>query len=326
LRGPDVFISYSREDVGSARCFAEAFTQAGLDVWWDAALRSGENFDEVIEKALRAAKAVVVLWSPRSVASRWVRAEATLADRMGTLAPVIIEPCERPIIFELTHTANLCHWTGDISDATWQIFVEDVRRFVDGERPIDCAPVPAVADAANGGSRPASGQSFSNRAGGGIGDFLLSNGKVESLISALSSLQAAMAKPKHTEPADVEEFEQTQFFTRSDEIEMFGGSELHCLELSLGEDLEKRFIVSPLGLKIGRTAPADVILADAKVSRSHCKVELKDNELYVLDLNSTNGTYVDGERVSGTAMLPLGSALKIGNFTLVHELRMRSDV
>ncbi len=32
-------------------------------MWWDAALRSGETFDEVIEKELRAAKAVVVLWS-----------------------------------------------------------------------------------------------------------------------------------------------------------------------------------------------------------------------------------------------------------------------
>src|SRR5262249_31782913 len=101
----DVFISYSRDDAASARRMAEAFEAQGLSVWWDVALRAGEAFDEAIEKALKEAKAVVVLWSKTSVVSRWVRAEATLADRNRTLVPVMIEPCERPIMFELTQTA-----------------------------------------------------------------------------------------------------------------------------------------------------------------------------------------------------------------------------
>src|SRR6185369_11721582 len=79
---------------------------------------------------LREAKAVVVLWSPRSVASRWVRAEATLADRQNKLVPAIIEPCDRPIAFELTHTADLSEWTGDIADTQWRAFVKDVRALV----------------------------------------------------------------------------------------------------------------------------------------------------------------------------------------------------
>jgi len=66
----DVFISYAREDAESARSFAEGFQSTGLSVWRDDALRSGEVFDESIERALREAKAVVVLWSPHSVASR----------------------------------------------------------------------------------------------------------------------------------------------------------------------------------------------------------------------------------------------------------------
>ena len=74
----------------------------GLTVWWDAALRSGEAYDQVTEQALSEAKAVVVLWSPRSVGSRWVRAEATQADRLDTLVPVMIEACKRPIMFELS--------------------------------------------------------------------------------------------------------------------------------------------------------------------------------------------------------------------------------
>src|SRR5215213_6891644 len=112
----DVFISHSREDAETARRFAETFQFAGLSVWWDDALRSGEAFDETIERALREAKAVVVLWSPSSVTSRWVRAEATLADRNHTLVPVTIEACQRPIIFELTHTVDLSRWQGNTED------------------------------------------------------------------------------------------------------------------------------------------------------------------------------------------------------------------
>ena len=81
---PDIFLSYTREDQATAQRFAEAFEAQGFSVWWDATLRSGEAYDQVTEEALRTAKAVVVLWSQKSVVSRWVRAEATLAiERAG---------------------------------------------------------------------------------------------------------------------------------------------------------------------------------------------------------------------------------------------------
>src|SRR6516162_8256218 len=128
---PDIFLSYTREDQAAAQRFAEAFEAQGLSVWWDAALRSGEAYDQVTEEALRTAKAVVVLWSKRSVVSRWVRAEATLADRNRTLVPAMIEPCDRPIMFELTQTADLCGWNGDAMNAAWRAFLSDVGRFVE---------------------------------------------------------------------------------------------------------------------------------------------------------------------------------------------------
>ena len=76
---PDIFLSYNREDQATARRFAEAFEREGFQVWWDATLRSGEAYDRVTEQAVRDAKAVVVLWSKKSVNSDWVRAEATIA-------------------------------------------------------------------------------------------------------------------------------------------------------------------------------------------------------------------------------------------------------
>jgi TolB-like protein len=141
---PDIFLSYNREDQARAKLFAEAFEGQGFKVWWDVGLRTGEAYDEVTETALRTAKAVVVLWSKKSVQSRWVRAEATLADRNKTLAPCMIEACERPIMFELTQTAELAHWQGDAKDKAWTAFLADVQRFIQKSAPAPQAEAPTL--------------------------------------------------------------------------------------------------------------------------------------------------------------------------------------
>jgi TolB-like protein len=134
-------LSYNRDDQQAAERYARAFEAMGLSVWWDVALRSGEIYDEVTEAALRGAGAVVVLWSKKSVASRWVRSEATLAQRAGTLAPVMIEPCERPVMFELAQTADLSHWKGDPTDPSWLAFVGDVERLAGRSEDLGSTPV-----------------------------------------------------------------------------------------------------------------------------------------------------------------------------------------
>ncbi len=151
---PDIFLSYSRADQARARHFADGFQKQGLSVWWDVTLRSGEAYDEVTEAALRSARAVVVLWSKTSVASRWVRAEATIADRNGTLVPVMIEACERPVMFELTQSADLALWRGEETDPAWQRFLADVCRLVVGEdaQPGHAPPIAASGTDAVGGA------------------------------------------------------------------------------------------------------------------------------------------------------------------------------
>lgn len=137
---PDIFLSYNRDDQDRARIFAEALEREGLSVWWDVGLRVGEAYDEVTERALREAKAVVVLWSKKSVSSRWVRAEATLAQRNRTFFPCMIEACERPIMFELTQTADLAHWRGADDDPAWRVFLSDLKRFIAGEITTESEP------------------------------------------------------------------------------------------------------------------------------------------------------------------------------------------
>ncbi len=187
---PEIFLSYNREDQARAKLFAEAFEAQGFKVWWDVGLRTGEAYDEVTETALRTAKAVVVLWSKKSVQSRWVRAEATLADRNKTLVPCMIEPCERPIMFELTQTAELGHWQGDASDRAWVAFLGDVGRFVGREAPVAQQPVaitaPPPAPKGERGEKPSLAiMPFANRSGVAEDD-ALAFGMVEDIISAIS--------------------------------------------------------------------------------------------------------------------------------------------
>ncbi|CAN5169210.1 hypothetical protein BH11PSE2_BH11PSE2_21070 [soil metagenome] len=187
----DIFLSYNREDQARAKLFADGFTAQGFSVWWDSDLKAGEAYDEVTEAALRKAKAVVVLWSPRSVVSRWVRAEATLADRNKTLVPCTIEACERPIMFELTQTAELAHWRGDSKDKSWTAFLADVRRLVawdaaPAQAAPGVAPAPIQPKAGERGERPSLAiMPFANRSGLAE-DEVFSIGMVEDVIDALS--------------------------------------------------------------------------------------------------------------------------------------------
>jgi len=303
VSGHDIFISYCREERPQARRFAETFAQEGFSVWWDAEIHSGDTFDEVIEKELRAAKAVVVLWSPRSVASRWVRAEATLADRNNKLVPIIIEPCNLPIIFELTHAAELAEWTGDTSDLRWKGLVKDLRRLV-GHKPVAEAAKAEAAQPANDG-RPA-------------------QPSCDELIEALDRIAKAKESPL-SEPTPAER-EQAQFYQRADEYRQRENENLHCLLRLDGEAEETLFVIPPTGAKVGRAAPADLIVPGSGVSRSHCMIELAGDQLRVTDLNSTNGTFIDNKRIERSAVLPVGSMLRVGNVSFEHELRSRGDL
>jgi len=124
---PDVFVSYNREDLPIAQRVVDGLVHEGLNVWLDMELKAGENYDEITEERLRGAKAVVVLWSSRSVKSRWVRAEATIGQRKSTLVPAMIEECDRPVMFELIQTTDLSKWEGDLADPNWRKLVNVIR-------------------------------------------------------------------------------------------------------------------------------------------------------------------------------------------------------
>ena len=90
--------------------------------------------------------------------------------------------------------------------------------------------------------------------------------------------------------------------------------------------LLRRVMVPPEGIVIGRVAPCDVIIADAAVSRRHCRVDLDGGRAVISDLGSTNGTMVGGRRISRPARLHNGDAVSLGSFTLRYERRDLREV
>ena len=118
-----IFISYSRSERATAARLAERLTEAGHSVWWDVELVGGQQFEAEIQAALRAAKAVIVLWSKASVASDWVRAEAEVARVARTAVPVLIDDVSvdgLPMVFRALHTVDLRKWNGDPAAAGFQ--------------------------------------------------------------------------------------------------------------------------------------------------------------------------------------------------------------
>ena len=126
----DIFISYTREDQPTARKLADALEGEGWTVWWDPKLRAGEHFDDVIEKALKEAKCVIVMWSNRSVQSRYVRDEATYALDRNKLAPVAIENVNLPFRFKGVQTPSLLGWDGSKDASEFRKLVEDIASIV----------------------------------------------------------------------------------------------------------------------------------------------------------------------------------------------------
>jgi hypothetical protein len=107
-----MFLSYDRDDVDKARPLAAALEKAGHDVWWDLHVRGGAQFSKVIEEALRAADAVVVLWSRQSVESAWVKDEASAGRDSGKLIPLSLDGTSPPLGFGQFQTIDFSRWKG----------------------------------------------------------------------------------------------------------------------------------------------------------------------------------------------------------------------
>ncbi len=78
------------------------------------------------------------------------------------------------------------------------------------------------------------------------------------------------------------------------------------------------FKVGLSGLKIGRGTNNDVVLPDSFASQEHAKFYIVQEEVWLEDLSSSNGTWVNGEKIMAPIQLVPGDYVKIGSITFQY--------
>ena len=126
----DVFVSYARSDKARVAPLVAAIEAKGWSVWWDPEITPGQEFDDQIEAEIDAARAVLVIWTPVSVVSRWVRGEAREAAERGILVPVRFEQARLPMDVRAIHTTDLDGWGEDAASPQAQEFLRALASMI----------------------------------------------------------------------------------------------------------------------------------------------------------------------------------------------------
>ncbi len=91
-----------------------------------------------------------------------------------------------------------------------------------------------------------------------------------------------------------------------------------------GDEKGRIIYLSKNYMTIGRGAHADIVISDKTVSRKHCLIEVNGLDVFVIDLESSNGTYVNNVKIN-KALLKPGDKLRIGSTLLKFELADKED-
>jgi pSer/pThr/pTyr-binding forkhead associated (FHA) protein len=81
----------------------------------------------------------------------------------------------------------------------------------------------------------------------------------------------------------------------------------------------QRYQIKTPVLNIGRADYNDLVIPDASVSTSHAKLQRREGVWMLVDLDSTNGTFVDGDKIGGEAPLAPGAMVRFGDVQVVFE-------
>lgn len=145
----DIFISYARSTAATAELVGDRLRALGYSVWRDDELPAHRAYADVIEAQLRAAKAVVVIWSADAARSEWVRSEADRARAERKLVQATVDGSPLPMPFDQIQCASLVNWSGNPDVAGWRTVLASVAALT------GAAPEAEAQVAATGPERPA---------------------------------------------------------------------------------------------------------------------------------------------------------------------------
>jgi adenylate cyclase len=186
----DVFVSYSRNDKARVAPLVAAIKAKGWSVWWDPSIAAGQQFDDQIEAELQAASAVLVVWTPTSVASRWVRGEARDAAERDILVPVRFDNARLPIDARAIQTTDLDDWGEDPASAPFQDLLHSLGAVIERQRASQSATSAATSAPSAAAAAPRVGicvLPFANMSGDQEQEYF-SDGITEDIITDLSKV------------------------------------------------------------------------------------------------------------------------------------------
>src|SRR6185312_9587898 len=185
----DVFVSYARADKARVAPLVAAIEAKGWSVWWDPAIVPGREFDDEIEAEINAAKAVLVVWTPTSVSSRWVRGEARDAADRNVLVPVRFDNAHLPMDVRAIHTTDLDGWGENAAGAKAQEFLNALGMLIARAPESQSTKGGAAAPAAEAKRFAVCVLPFANMSGDSEQEYF-SDGITEDIITDLSKVSS----------------------------------------------------------------------------------------------------------------------------------------
>lgn len=192
----DIFVSYARQDRRLVVPIVAALQAQGWSVWWDPEIAPGQEFDRLIADELDAARAVVVVWTPASTASRWVKGEARDAADRGILAPVRFDGARLPIDVRSIHTTDFDGWSGDPKSPPFRELCRAIAGLLDETEPTRPADAPPSSPAARA-SATICVLPFANMSNDPEQDYF-ADGITEDIITDLGNVSALLVTSRNT--------------------------------------------------------------------------------------------------------------------------------
>lgn len=81
------------------------------------------------------------------------------------------------------------------------------------------------------------------------------------------------------------------------------------LTLLDGQEIEYQMVGH--SVTIGRSNKCDLVIAHEGMSRHHCKIEVREGEVYITDLGSINGVFIDGKKIPANSSVPFQTYLHL---------------
>lgn len=129
-------------------------------------------------------------------------------------------------------------------------------------------------------------------------------------------------EPKEELNSDRPEFEDTLNYRPARDtapVPVVSQATRHVLEIIEGPLAGRVFRLEGDPVVLGRRESCEIVLPDGSISRRHARIDPRKGNWVITDLNSTNGTFVNGERIKVKTLSP-GDSVKLGATLCVYKV------